>query len=187
VLRAAQQGGGADLAKLRTLKEKLDPAQFNEVAATIVRQLGRSAPSATGEVGFSPGRFNTGWNQLSAEAKDILFGTGEARQQLDNVAKISRRQAAVEAAGNPSGTARTILTAGGLGGIGSGALEPLSTLGGTAATLGAGRLLVSPAVARVVSQLPSAADTARLGLAGTAGWTDAERRQALAELLQRGY
>lgn len=157
ILAAAREGGSrADLAKLRTLRDSLDPKELGDVSSTILRELGRPKPgSALALEGqeFSPTTFITEWNKLAPEAKDILFGKigSETRGPIEDIVTVAQGQKGIEMAGNPSGSGRWALA----GGLGAGLVaDPISTLLAAGSTLGAGRAMVSPTTARLAAQFP---------------------------------
>lgn len=143
VLSGAKDGG-SDLLRL---KNELTAEEFNVISGYMLGQMGLPTAAAAdvvtlgaegvfkegaeyiAEQGFSPRRFMTKWNQLSKEAKDVLFkGTEfedlipELNALVNTVESVGR---AAEAMANPSGTAKTF-----------GTIALLSTAGGT--TVGAG-------------------------------------------------
>lgn len=93
----SSKGRKADVAKLREIKRTMPEEAWTEVVATVIRWMGRAAPSAqdaTGEA-FSASTFLTDWAKISDEAKDVLFaGKGapqNLRTELNQWAKLMER------------------------------------------------------------------------------------------------
>ncbi len=69
----------------------MTPEAWNRVAGTLVSRMGQN-PEAVGEAAFSPARFLTAYQGLSAEGRSMLFeGQPQLRQALDDIATISGR------------------------------------------------------------------------------------------------
>lgn len=104
VMQAAQSKGKGDLEKLRILRRTLRPEEMDNVAAASIRQMGEPVGSARGtaqEFGFSPSSALTRWNNMTPEARHLLFGTQHA-QALDDWFRVVNRLANVEAHANVS-------------------------------------------------------------------------------------
>lgn len=141
----------ADISKLMQARKAIGPDDWNELASTVVQNLGRDV-----EGNFSAQRFVTAYNKLSNAGKSALFRSGnksDLANHLDDIATVSSRFKELQKFANPSGTARA-----GLGGlIGAGAYaEPLTT---------AKMVLGGGAVAYALSRPASAASLAKLARA----------------------
>jgi hypothetical protein len=154
VLRAAGDKGGADTARLSALRKSLQPHEWNDVAATVVNRLGKPLPGQ-GEDTFSISRFVTGFDGLSPQGKDLLFGKGALRGELENLSRVARMQKNVERAANHSNTmagGQAVATAVGL-------VNPLTAaptaklLGGMAIT---GEMMTNPLAVRWLARLSQA-------------------------------
>ncbi|WP_448206497.1 hypothetical protein [Azospirillum sp. sgz302134] len=119
---AASKDGGS---RLFALRRNLRPEEWDEVAAAAFDKLGRPRPGAAGasDLGemadeFSANTFLTNWNKLSPEARRALFaGTryGDIVPELENLARVTARLKDAQRMANPSGTARNLLAAAGIG------------------------------------------------------------------------
>ncbi len=160
----AQKGGTL----LRKLRANFTPDEWDTVAATVIDRLGQANPgasraaSAGSELGgdaadFSVAKFVTSWEKLSPEAKAALFGGrryADLRRSLDSFVDVGKRLKDVDAMGNPSGTARNMLVAGGITGAGAALYygDPKSAvgilMGGVLAPRITAKLITSPAFVR---------------------------------------
>lgn len=106
---AALAGGKGNLETLKVLHRTLRPAERGEVAAGVIAEMGRPAGSARGlvqDIGFSVESFMTRWNNMTPEAKTILFGH-EHVQAVNDFVAVARRLANVESFANRSNTFRS--------------------------------------------------------------------------------
>lgn len=80
----------SDLQRMRQIRASISRDDWNDVSASIVDRLGRSAPGAQNAAGdaFSPSRFLTEWNKLSPEGKRLLLPE-DSRVELEKLAKIA--------------------------------------------------------------------------------------------------
>jgi len=107
VANAALGQGRGNLNLLRSARKALQPDEWNEFSALVLRSLGNPVGSARGasqELGFSVGSFMTRWNNMNPAARNILFG-GEHAQDINNLVRVINRNANVEATANTSRTA----------------------------------------------------------------------------------
>lgn len=100
--------GGVKLARLR---KNFTPQEWDVVAATTIKDMGRATPGAQNAAGdqFSTSTFLTNWNKLSPEAKGTLFSGKRyraLRPELDRLVRISASAKDVNAMKNFSGTAQ---------------------------------------------------------------------------------
>lgn len=122
IMSAALSKGKGDLEKLRILSKTLRPEEVNDVASAVIRQLGEPIGSARGavqEIGFSPSSALTRWNNMSPEARSLIFGHDHA-QALDDWFRITNRLANVEALANTSRSGTYLTNA--IVGLGSAAM-----------------------------------------------------------------
>lgn len=155
LVRAAGDRGGADTARLGALKKSLRPHEWGDVAATVISRLGKPTAGAAEKGDFSVGSFVTNYAKLSPEGRALLFGTGEQRAALDNLAAVTGKLKAVEKGANASNTAvstQSLVTVGGL-------MNPVTTLptikllGGLA---GIGEAMSNPGFVRWLAKAPPA-------------------------------
>jgi hypothetical protein len=107
VAQAALTGVKGDVSKLRVLARTLRRDEMDEIASYTLREMGRPVGSARGytqEIGFSPGSFMTRFNNMSAEARNIIFGRAHT-QALEDLSRVVNRIANVEALANTSRSA----------------------------------------------------------------------------------
>lgn len=150
IQRAASDRGGADTARLTALKASLKPSEWGDVAASTIQRM------AQGKGGdFSVNSFVTNADTLSPQGKDLLFGKGELRSELENLVKVAKMQKGVEQAANHSNTASTAQAVGTVA-----ALVNPHTAVPAAAGLGAmavtGEMLTNPAAVRWLSRVGKA-------------------------------
>lgn len=99
----------ADIQKLRDVKHAIGDGAWNEVAGTILNKMGRTAEDAA----FSGDRFVTKFDNMSANARNLLFGNNpELYGSVKDLVDVSKSFKNLNKLGNPSGTGRvsTILT-----------------------------------------------------------------------------
>jgi hypothetical protein len=116
ITNASMSGSKGNLDLLRTLQRTLQPDEMAEVGSALLSELGRPVASAGGtaqELGFSVNSFMTRWNQMSPQARHILFG-GEHSAALDDVVRVVRRLSEVEKYANASNSGRMTMNVGGI-------------------------------------------------------------------------
>ena len=86
VLGAAQAGGRANIASLRSLRSSMRPDEWSGVAASVIDHIG------TTPQGFALDRFVAGFDKLSPEGADVLFGGRNAavKTALDHLVQRGR-------------------------------------------------------------------------------------------------
>jgi hypothetical protein len=167
--RAAQDAGGADIAKLTALKRSLGP-DWGDIAATMVDRLGKARPGAVmgEEDPFSIANFVTNYAKLSDAGKETVFGSragGGAqatrlKRELDNLALVAGKMKGVEAAANHSKSGVSVQNLASAGGL----LNPHTTiptalgLGGWALT---GEVMTNPAAVRLIAKMAEARGAAQ--------------------------
>lgn len=107
---ASDNRGSADikmLAELRSTLMKSDPetgrAAWDEVSSSLIRMMGQ--PLNQTERGFSPATFVTSFSKIAPDAKNIIFGQGALRKELDAFADVMKGMAQVQGKANSSNTA----------------------------------------------------------------------------------
>ena len=110
VFKAATRGAeGATT--IRSIRRSLKPEEWDVVASTVLRRLGKATPGQQDELGevFSVERFLTNWNRLPKESRDALFKGGNLdryARDLDAIAATAARiREGSRVLANPSGTA----------------------------------------------------------------------------------
>lgn len=163
IARAASDKGGADIARLAALKKSLQPGEWGDVAASVINRLGK-APGGSGE-DFSVNSFSTNFRNLSSQGKALLFGGGENRAALENLANVMDRLKGIEKMSNHSNSGANVQNASTLAGAGEalfhagqGNLAPagalVSALGGLRVT---GNLMTNPGFVRWLAKGTQAA------------------------------
>lgn len=154
VKNSALGRGRGDLQKLRVLRKTLRDDEWGDVASAVIRQLGEptgSTRDVAERIGFSVESFMTNWNNMSPEAKGILFG-GEHKAALEDMARVARRLANVEALANRSRSGTNTLNLSALLGAGgamfAGADAFMTALGTAGAGLAASVLFSRPQYVR---------------------------------------
>lgn len=114
VYNAALSGSKAGATKIRAAMLGMNPEQRNLFQATVIGKLGLVPSGIQGAEGnvFRLNSFLTHWNNLSAEAKDALFGasgpSGTVRSALDSVARAAADIRGNTLLKNPSGTGQAM-------------------------------------------------------------------------------
>jgi hypothetical protein len=150
ILRMAQQGAGGNWKKLLQIKRSIGANAWDDISATVIREMGNPTPGAMTSVDldqFSPSTFMTNFNKLSPQGKAILFGerTNPLRSALDDLSTAVGEMKRVQSLGNPSGTGRQSTAIATLFGIFS---APVATLGMLGTGHALSMLLTSPKFAR---------------------------------------
>jgi hypothetical protein len=169
VLTAMRDGTRGNRELLVSLRRTLPREVIDEVASSVITELGRPTGRASGAIqegGFSPSRFASQWNSLSDDARRLMFGhRPELKRELDAFARVAQGMADYEALANNSrtGVSNAVwgVVAGGTAGL---AHLPQATLAGVIGTALTGRaaaqFLVSP---RYVRWLTRADEIVRSG------------------------
>ncbi len=151
--------GKGELSTFRAVKKSVDEGTRAQIAATKIDRLGRANPSAQTNEGnaWSPETFLTRWNQMDRGVRaELLSGFPNAPQvakDLDAIARAAnmmRDSSKVWA--NPSGTSGNIAARTGIGTtVAAVFLSPFVPGAGTAAAVGAGTMLGSNVMARLMT------------------------------------
>lgn len=145
VSQAALGRDRGNIEALRTLRRTLREDELSTLASGVIRQLGEPvglARGATERLGFSVSSFMTRWNNMSPEAKGLLF-RGPHRAALDDLVRVNRRLANVEAWTNTSRSGNAAVNVGSvMAGGGAYAAGGLETLLGSLAAGGTASLVM---------------------------------------------
>lgn len=130
VMRGADKGGSV----LSKVRRNLRPQEWDAVSGTVLGRMGLATPANRGateiaEQGgeFSVSTFLTNWNKVSPEARAALFGGtryAALAPRLNNLVRVLGISKEADNLANTSGTARVLLSALGvlgIGGVGTGA------------------------------------------------------------------
>lgn len=168
--RFAMSGAKDGGSKLLTLRRNLTPEEWDVVSSSAFSKLGRAKPGQQGatDLAAEPGEFSintflTNWNTLSPEARRALFA-GTRYQglnpEINGLVRVVERLKDADKMANPSGTARNLLIAAGIGSAGNDVLggnpgsAAATIAGGVIAPRMAAKLMTSP---RFISWLSNAA------------------------------
>lgn len=124
VVQAATAGDKGNIRLVRSAMAGLRQDERAEIGAMVVRALGQPNASARGivqESGFSPSSFVTRYNNLSPEARNLMFAP-EHQRALNQLFRIANRLSNVEALANTSRTGTNTMNMGGAVAAGGSAL-----------------------------------------------------------------
>ena len=110
----------ADLATLAEIRKSLPAEEWAQVQNGVIRLLGQPANSAGRE--FDPNVFVRTFSDMAPEARNLFFGKGELRQNLNEFVGVMENLAKVNAMRNTSQTAPNLV---GAAVIGSTLLNPI--------------------------------------------------------------
>ena len=154
-IRTAMQGqttsrGRGNLKQLVELKKAISTDDLKTVQAGIFKGLGRTTEGAS----FSPQQFASQWDKFGTAQKNVIFGQGPARKDMDALVNVMKRLERLPKAANHSKSGVSLNNAATFAGV----VNPL-TFKFTAIGLGAGnvtgRVLTNP---RYVKALRGVAD-----------------------------
>lgn len=150
------QTKGGDIKTLASLVQGLSPEAKGGIGSAMIRNLGLNKAKE-----FSPAQFVTDWNNISPQAKSLLFDA-KHRQAIDDITTIAERHRDVfRKFGNPSGSATNLTFTGVVAALTGAATNPLLAM---KLIFGAGggyftsKLLASPAGASSLSKWSKVAD-----------------------------
>lgn len=161
----ATDSASANVGSLRALRKSLGDEEWGDVGSTIIRRMGEPSPGRAPVQGatahFSPNDYVTNWNKLTPEAKDVLFGNGSARQDLDRLARVVSAEKDMARYANTSRSGSQAILAGHASAIGAGlATTPVTTMLSSAAYFGGARAvseaLMNPKFVRWLVKAPTA-------------------------------
>lgn len=154
VYRAVAAGGEGTQA-LNAMKRSLKPDEWEAVASSVVRSLGKATPGQqdnTEEV-FSVAKFLTDWNRLGPGKKVLFSGSDKLNRYSENLDRIAAAAATIkqgaQVMANPSGTGQSMANMGAAVGAMTGLATgnaPMffSVLVSISANAGAARLMTNP-------------------------------------------
>ncbi len=119
LMRAALDGTKGNVQLLRAAMSVLRPEERNQLAALVLREMGKpvgSAAGTTAEIGFSVESFRTRLKNMNPDAKALMFG-GEHADALNDLFRVVHRLADVEALANRSRSGTNFLNVSGVLGL----------------------------------------------------------------------
>lgn len=144
IFRAATSGTKDGATTLANVVNTLKPEEAQVVTSAVMRRMGRATSGNQNDAGdvFSPQTFLTSWNNISPQAKQILFDRmpGTFRSDMDQIAKTASLmkdagKVTPSPSGSPQGLAQMSAAAGVVGPILTGhpvaAVPVLAALGST--------------------------------------------------------
>ena len=128
----------------------LDEEGKKDLTASLVRRMGLKTPDGGEGSDWTVGKFLKNYNNYSKEAKNVIFGNKELRDNLNTIVEIANRSMDVEQFANPSKTGYET----------SSVLMPLlSVMGATGAYSAGGSKVVAGIVGSGIYMSPRAALT----------------------------
>lgn len=137
----------ADPAKARALRSSIAADEWDVIAGSIFKDMGRAAPGAQSLAGdvWSPASFLTNWNRLGDKGRQAIFGGSRyanLQRPINDLARVAEGMKEISKLTNTSQTARAILA-------------PLFMMNVKGAVMGishaaAAKLLTSPAVLETI-------------------------------------
>lgn len=110
----------SDLGKLKQLTRVLSKEEWGDVASTVIDDLGKPTPGAVGAANapsFSIAQFVTRFNQMSPEARTLLFdraGKGDLRDALEALSRTLSNMKATDKLANVSQSGNQLIAGGAL-------------------------------------------------------------------------
>jgi hypothetical protein len=156
-------GKGGGVARLSGLMQSLSNEERGQIQATIIDRLGKATKGAQNAEGdaFSANTFLTNWNALSAKGKAAMFGNGDLRKSLDQLARVADNMKQVSRYTNTSNTGGAIGWQAFLSTATAGVANiPTAILAGGAQYI-TGRMLASPKFAAWLARAPKNATPAQ--------------------------
>lgn len=132
-LQAISRAGksSSDIATLAAIRKSMPAEEWGQVTNALVRLLGKPVNSEGRD--FSAQAFTKTFDDMSPAAKNLIFGSGELRKNLDEFNGVIENLAKVNALRNTSNTAGQLLT--GLGFSSMGGITGLATQAATSYSL----------------------------------------------------
>ncbi len=156
LLAAARDGGRGNIELLRTARAALRPEEWSDFSGLVLSRMGQPLPSARGmasELGFSVSTFITNWERLEPRARAMLFGASDQARAIDDLVRVARRFAEVEALTNTSRSATNAINVTSL--MGAGGAAGLAWLGNLDAMLTGGAAIGTGYLASVMMSRPA--------------------------------
>jgi hypothetical protein len=101
---AKGNSGSADIRALAEIRKSIPKEEWGTVSSSVYRLMGQ--PMGSEGRDFSATTAMKNWNDMSPAARDIFFGKGEWRKEIERFNDVLGGMARMESKGNPSGTAR---------------------------------------------------------------------------------
>ena len=171
-METAARAEGGDIEMLEQMQKALSPDEMDTIAATFISRLGRMTAGAAKHddaPDFSVNNFTTRYQEMTKEAKNIIFGSNpELKAALENLAVVTRNMKRTEALANRSQSGNQAMagatyTGGGAALASAVAGSPTAailTATGLATTLGGIRIsaeaMYNPAFVRLMTKTISA-------------------------------
>lgn len=157
---AGGKGGGVN--RLSKMMQSLSDAERGDVQATIIDRIGRATKGNQDDTGgaFSASTFLTNWNGLSSKGKAALFGDGDLRSSLDQLARVASNIKDVSRYTNTSNTAGALGWQAALSGATGVISFPAAVLAGAGQYI-TGKMLASPKFAAWLARAPKNATPAQ--------------------------
>lgn len=156
LLAAAREGGRGNIELLGTARAALRPEEWADFSGLVLSRMGQPLPSARGmtqDLGFSVATFITNWERMEPRARAMLFGAGAQAQAVNDLVRVVRRFAEVEALTNTSRSATNAINVTSL--MGAGSAAGLAWLGNLDAMLTGGLAAGSGYLASVMLSRPA--------------------------------
>jgi hypothetical protein len=99
-----------DSRRFNAMVQSLSPDEATALRSKLIKRMGEATPGAQNAEGdaFSPARWLTRWNEFTPEAKATIFGDGELRSAMDDLAKVADNMKQAQKYANTSGSAGAI-------------------------------------------------------------------------------
>jgi len=109
-MQAIARGGksSSDLKVLAEIRKSIPAEEWGEVSNAMIRLMGRPINSEGRD--FAADTFIRNFNDMSPGAKNLIFGRGELRRNLDEFSGVMESLAKVNALRNTSNTAGQVIT-----------------------------------------------------------------------------
>ncbi len=154
-VEAMARGNRGGVARAQRILAEMPADEKGDFVATAIDRMGRATASAQDDTGsvFSSESFLTNWNKMSAKGKIALFGSGETRRNLDDIARLASARRDTASLASKSNTPMGISANAAPYGALAVASAPAAAAG-VALQYATGRLLASPAFTRWVARMP---------------------------------
>jgi hypothetical protein len=155
VMAALESSAKQNGRRLQQFMAALPSEERAAVQATIISRLGVAKPGSQNADGsaFSLESFLTSWNSMTPRAKAALF-PNDARAALDDLAKVAAGSREAGKYANRSNTGGAVWGNVGVWGAGATLIGPIKAGLAALGQYGAGKLLASPAIARLMAHPP---------------------------------
>lgn len=149
------RGKSGGVKRLTGLLAEMPKDEAANVRATIVERLGKANAGQQNADGdkFSATTFLTRWNSMSDKGKAALFGGGDLRRNLDEIAKLADATAQTGKYANTSNTVGGIISNAGII-AGMGYASPKAAIISGVVQFATGRLMASPRFTAWLARVP---------------------------------